>query len=65
MGMALEWVLFPGGGFDWVDVSVQSLGAVAAGLLTITAPVSGVARWGWFLLGFGFVFLGGRLVGFI
>lgn len=60
-----EALIFVEGGFDLVDVSNQSLGAVAAGLIFVSWPVSGAVALGvWILLALAFLVGGAWLVGF-
>ncbi|WP_152361200.1 hypothetical protein [Microlunatus speluncae] len=65
LGVGCELVLFPGGGFDLVDVANQSLGALTAGIVFALWPVRGLAVIIWLVLAFGFLGGGGRLVGLL
>lgn len=65
IGCCGEALIFVEGGFDLVDVSNQSLGAVAAGLIFVSWPVSGAVALGvWILLALAFLVGGAWLVGF-
>lgn len=65
IGVGCEALIFVEGGFDLVDVSNQSLGAVTAGLIFVSWPVDGaVALAVWVLLALAFLGGGAWLVGF-
>lgn len=65
IGAGGEALIFVEGGFDLVDVSNQSLGAVTAGLIFVSWPVDGaVALAVWVLLALAFLGGGAWLVGF-